>query len=194
MHLRLTLVASLTAAVLAVGPVTASAGTYDYLLAPMTMCGGQKQTNTSLSTGEQELIMRCMHKYARDRTGKPRLAGNGLLQTSSDRKVRDMFRCDAFSHTACGLETLYHIKRLGYTNCRSWRAGENIAWGSGTSGRVRSIMAAWVNSTPHRTNLLNSTFRDIGVGMRKGTFRPGPNKPAYANAQVWTTHFGYRSC
>lgn len=194
MRLRLTLVASLTAAVLALGPATASAGTYDYLLAPMSMCGGQKQINTSLSTGEQEVIMRCMHKYARVRTGRARLAGHTLLQTSTDRKVGDMIRCNAFSHTACGRATLYHVHRVGYTNCRSWLAGENIAWGAGIAsngvplGSVRAIMKAWVNSTGHRTNILDRRFRHIGLGLRKGTFGGRPN------AQVWTTHFGNRAC
>lgn len=188
MHLRLTLVASLTAAVLAVGPSTASAGTYDYLVAPMTNCGGPMQTDTRLSTSDQEKVMQCMHNYARSRTGKAPFAGRALLYTSSDAKTYDMFRCKVFSHNACGREALYHVKRVGYTNCRSWSAGENIAWGSGSYGSPRAIMTRWVNSTGHRTNILNSKFRDLGVGMRKGTFA------GRSNAQVWTTHLAYRSC
>ncbi len=188
MHLRLTLIASLAAAVLAVGPATASAGSYDYLVAPMTKCGGQKQTDTSLSTSDQEKVMQCMHSYARTRTGRAPLAGRALLHTSSDRKVYDMFRCKAFSHNACGRDTLYHVKNVGYTNCSSWRAGENIAWGSGGYGSVRAIMTRWVNSTGHRTNILNSRYIHLGVAVRKGTFQ------GRSNAQVWTTHFGYRSC
>ena len=192
MHLRLALIATLTAAVLALGPGPASAAPYDYLLAPMTQCGGLKQIDRSLSTGEQERVMRCMHNYARLRTGRAKLAGNSLgaslLQTSSDRKVWDMFRCKAFSHTACGLEMLYHVHRVGYTSCGGWRAGENIAWGSGSYGSVRAIMKTWVNSTNHRNNILNRNFRDIGVAVRKGTFKDR------ADAQVWTTHLGARYC
>jgi len=188
MHLRLTLIASLTAAVLAVGPATASAGTYDYLVAPMTTCGAVNQTNTSLSTSDQERVMHCMHNYARTRTGRAPFAGRALLHTSSDSKVWDMFRCKAFSHNACGRTALYHVTRVGYTNCRSWAAAENIAWGTRSYASVRSIMTRWVNSTVHRTNILNARFKDIGVGMRKGTFLGS------SNAQVWTTHFGYRSC
>jgi len=188
MQLRLALIASLTAAVLVVGPAPASAATYDYLLAPLTQCGGQKQTDTSLSTLDQENVMHCMHNYARIRTGRPKLAGNTLLHTSSDRKVWDMFRCRSFSHHACGLDTLYHVHRVGYTRCGSWRAGENIAWGSGTYGSVRAVMRSWVNSTNHRTNILDSRYRDLGTAMRKGPFSGRPN------AQVWTTHFGTRYC
>jgi uncharacterized protein YkwD len=188
MHLRLTLIASLTAAVLALGPATASAAPYDYLLAPMTQCGGRMQVDTSLSTGEQERVIRCMHNYTRARTGRAKLAGNSLLQTSSDRKVWDGFRCNAFSHNACGLPTLHHVHGVGYTRCGSWRAGENIAYGTGSYGSVRSIMRSWLNSTNHRTNILDRRFREIGLAVRKGTFL------GRANAQVWTTHFGTRYC
>ena len=188
MPLRLTLIASLAAAVLAVGPVTASAGTYDYLVAPMTQCGGAQQTDTSLSTATQETVMLCMHNYARRRAGRTAYTARSLLQTSSDAKTADMIRCQSFSHTACGREALYHVKRVGYTNCPSCSAGENIAWGSGSYGSVRAIMTRWVNSTGHRANILNSRFRDLGVGLRKGTFL------GRSNAQVWTTHLAYRSC
>ncbi len=188
MHLRLALVASLAAAVLAVGPATASAGTYDYMVAPMTQCGGQKQTNTGLPTAEQEAVMFCMHNYARSRARRAGIRGHALLQTSSDRKTADMIRCNQFSHTACGRDTFFHVRAVRYTACRSWSVGENIAWGSGSYGSPRAIMTRWVNSTPHRTNILNSKFIHLGVGLRKGTFQ------GRSNAQVWTTHFGYRSC
>lgn len=188
MPLRLALVASLATAVVAVGPATASAGTYDYLVAPLTKCEGQQQTNTTLSTGEQEGAMACMHNYARARARRAGIRANTLLQTSSDRKTGDMLRCSQFSHTACGRETFFHVKAVGYTSCRSWGLGENIAWGSGSYGSLRAVMTRWVNSTPHRANILNPKFIHLGVGLRKGTFQGRPN------AQVWTTHFGYRSC
>ncbi len=65
MHLRLTLIASLAAAVLALGPATASAGRYDHLVAPITQCGGAQQTDPRLSAAVQESVMFCMHNYAR---------------------------------------------------------------------------------------------------------------------------------
>lgn len=194
MHLRLALIASLAAAVLGLGPATAPAAPYDYLLAPMTQCGGLRQIDVNRSTAQQEDVMHCMHNYARVRTGRRKLANHNLLDTSSDRKVWDMFRCRQFSHYACGLDTLYHVRRVGYTRCGSWRAGENIAWGAGFHltgvhyGSVRAIMRSWVNSTNHRNNILNRNFRDLGVALRKGTFRGA------ADAQVWTTHLGARNC
>ncbi len=110
MHVRLTLIASLAAAVLALGPATASAGTYDHLVAPMTQCGGSQQTNTGLSTATQERVMFCMHNYARIRAGRAAYRGNSLLQISSDAKTGDMIRCRIFSHTACG--RIHEVRQL----------------------------------------------------------------------------------
>ena len=167
-------------------PEIADATHYDYLLAPSDRCGGPKQTDTSLSTAEQEAVMRCMHNYARAKASRAALASNSLLTSSSDAKTADMLRCGQFSHTACGRETLYHVKRVGYTSGGCWGAAENIAWGSGSRGSVRSIMSAWLHSDGHRNNILNSRYRETGFGLRKGTFQ------GYGGAQVWTAHLGYR--
>ncbi|CAN5622385.1 hypothetical protein BH24ACT24_BH24ACT24_05370 [soil metagenome] len=55
---RLTLPAALALLLFGLGAGSASAAKYDYLLAPLTQCGGQKQTDTSLPTAEQEVVMR----------------------------------------------------------------------------------------------------------------------------------------
>lgn len=167
-------------------PEVADATHYDYLLAPSDKCGGSRQTDTSLTPAEQETVMRCMHNYARSKVGRSALAGNSLLASSSDAKTADMMRCGQFSHTACGRETLFHVKRVGYTSGGCWGAAENIAWGSGSRGSVRSIMSAWLHSDDHRTSILNGRYREVGFGMRKGSFE------GYNGAQVWTAHLGYR--
>ena len=40
--------------------------------------------------------------------------------------------------------------------------GENIAWGYATPD---SVMTAWLNSTGHRANIENASFRSIGIGV-----------------------------
>jgi uncharacterized protein YkwD len=170
----------------AVSPDTARAGAYGYLLAPPTKCGGSRQTDTSLPTGDQEKIMQCLHNWARQRAGARGLYGSGLLYRSADGKTADMFRCRDFSHYACGRPMDYHQRRVGYLSGGCWGWGENIAWGTNRYGSPRAIMLSWLNSSPHRSNILKSSFRDLGLGVRKGTFR------GYRNAQVWTAHFGYR--
>ena len=170
----------------ALAPDTARAGGYDYLLAPMTQCGGSNQTDTSRYTGEQETTMKCLHNWARHRAGRRALSANELLYRSSEAKTSDMRRCHEFSHYACGRRIDYHLWRVGYLSGNCWGWGENIAWGTGSNGSPRSIMRRWLNSTPHRENILKSSFRDVGLGARKGTFL------GYSGAEVWTAHFGYR--
>jgi uncharacterized protein YkwD len=183
---RLALIALTTALVLAATSGTALAHHYDYLLAPSSKCANQ--TNTSLSTSDQELVMRCLHNYARVHAGRAPLRASSLLQTSSDRKTGDLMSC-GFSHTACGRPFDYWIRRAGYvsSSCSSWGLGENIAWGTGSLGTPRAIMSGWLHSDGHRHNLLSSSFRDVGFGLRKGTI------DGYRGASVWTAQFGYRS-
>jgi uncharacterized protein YkwD len=182
---RLTLVAAATAVITAGSAGTAAANHYDRLLAPGKRCANQ--TNSGLSNNEQERIMRCMFNYARVRVGLYALRGSSLLQTSSDAKSVDMRRCNQFSHYACGRSQAYHFHRVGYTSCRTWGVGENIAWGTGSSGTVHSIMRSWLHSDPHRHAILSSRYRDLGVGLRKARSFQGRSR-----ASIWTAHFGYR--
>jgi uncharacterized protein YkwD len=81
----------------------------------------------------------------------------------------------------------YWFNRVGYLSCSSWGVAENIAWGTGSYATVRSIMSGWVNSDGHRANILSSSYRDLGLGLRIGTLND------YSGAHVWTAHFGYHS-
>jgi uncharacterized protein YkwD len=183
---RLLAALALSAALLALPAEAALATHYDRYLAPTSRCGGSKQTDTRLATAEQERVMHCMHTYARKRAGRAAYSRSSLLASSSDAKSADMLRCQEFSHNACGRSLTYHFHRVGYTSGGCWGVGENIAWGSGPYGTVRSIMRGWLHSDAHRGAILSSRYREIGYGLRKGTFR------GYRGAQIWTAHFGYR--
>lgn len=163
---------------------SASAGHYDGLLAPTTKCGGQ--TATGLSPSDLERTMLCMHNFARAKAGRSALRSDSRLRASSDAKSYDILRCGAFSHNACGRSTLFQVHRVGYTSGRCWGAGENISWGRGSYASVRSRMSGWLHSDGHRNNILSRKYRDLGLGLRKGTYHGNPG------SHVWTAHFGYR--
>jgi len=129
--------------------------------------------------------MICLVNHARHKSGLRAYRTNGKLAWSSKRKAGDILRC-RFSHSACGRRFDYWIKRSGYIGRRSWAAGENIAWGSGSLGNVRSIFIAWMKSPGHRAAILSRSYRDVGVGVTKGTFE------GYRGARVWVMHFGSR--
>jgi uncharacterized protein YkwD len=166
------------AALLGAVPASASAATTAELLAPTTACPGQ--TDTSLSVDAQEAAMRCMVDFARTVSGVPALAAEPKLMDAADRKARDILACQQFSHTACGLPFTQRITDAGY----AYRAAaENIAYGTGSSGSVRSIMTGWLNSAGHKANLLSATYRDHGIALAVGTLNGN------AGARVWVEQF-----
>ena len=154
------------------------------LIAPSSAC--KHQGDRSDPVAVQERAMRCMTNFARRRAGLHRLAADRRLKRSAAHKARDIIRCDSFSHYACGRDFTYWIRRVGYLSGGCWRAGENIAWGSGDYGTVRSIFEAWMHSPGHRENILSPGYHGLGVGLDIGSLE------GYSPASVWVQHFGER--
>lgn len=127
--------------------------------------------------------MRCMTDFARVRAGLGPLNDSAELDASAGEKAADVLRCDSFSHTACGREFTYWIRASGYMSEACWHVGENLAWGTGTYGSVRSIFQAWMRSPEHRHNILGD-YEDMGLSLRSG--RLG----GLSGAAVWAAHFG----
>jgi uncharacterized protein YkwD len=172
---------SVFALLVAVFASTAQARRLSTLVAPTSVCANQ--TDSSASPAEQVTAMRCMTNFARQHDGLGSLGDASQLDTSAVRKSNDILRCDNFSHYACGRQFTYWMQRSGYLAARCWRAGENIAWGSGELGDVRSIFVAWLHSPEHRANLLGR-YSQIGIAFRTGTLE------GHKGATVWTQDFG----
>ena len=70
------------------------------------------------------------------------------------------------------------LKAAGYKFTGGWSWDENIGW-SGTTGTpglndlTRSIHDGLFRSPPHRVNLMNDGFDDVGLGVRDGKFYSG---------------------
>jgi uncharacterized protein YkwD len=150
------------------------------LIAPPETCAGEGLTT---SVDEREAAMRCLVDFARRHAGLHELADSSDLDRSATDKSADILRCDSFSHFACGRDFTYWMGRVGYLSARCWRAGENLAWGSGRSGSVRSAFSLLIHSPEHRENILGD-YTAIGIGLRVGTLAGN------RDAQVWTQHFG----
>ncbi len=84
----------------------------------------------------------------------------GQLQAAARGHGTDM-ACNAFfSHTGSnGSNVGDRISAQGYS--WSWR-GENIF--AGGSATPQTAFDWWMNSAPHRANLLNANYTDIGIG------------------------------
>ena len=164
----------------------AAAARLDSLIAPPKACPGQG--NPEAKTASQLRAMRCMTNFARRQRGIAPLNRVPELEHAGMRKSADIIRCDEFSHEACGREFTYWMEYFGYLGGSCAQAGENIAWGSGRLGSVRSIFTAWIHSSGHRANILNGTFQDFGIGLQVGSLE------GTRDAHVWTQEFGSLTC
>ncbi|MFE3638847.1 sigma-70 family RNA polymerase sigma factor [Streptomyces cellostaticus] len=101
---------------------------------------------------------------------------NAQLEKAAQAHSDDMAARNFFDHTnPDGVGPSQRISAAGYR----WSAsGENIAKGQQTSG---SVMNSWMNSPGHRANILNCSFKEIGVGVHNGSGGPW-----------WTQDFGTR--
>lgn len=151
------------------------------LIAPASACPDQK--DLGVPAAGQEQAMDCMVNFARREAGLNELVDTGALAQSAEDKSLDILACDSFSHFACGREFTYWMKATGYMSTPCWHVGENLAWGTGEYGSVRSIFIAWMRSPDHRANVLGD-FDETGLSLETGTLEGNPG------TRVWAEHFG----
>ncbi len=60
--------------------------------------------------------------------------------------------------------------------------GENLAWGLRGRAAPRVITQMWMGSSGHRANILNATFREVGIGLAIGAPSRNPPAATYATA------------
>ena len=159
----------------------ARAATTSALIATAGACPAQ--TSLTSPPAAQQQAMLCMTNFARAGAGLGPLGETEPLASSASEKAADVVRCDSFSHFACGRDFTYWIRAAGYIGDQCWRAGENLAWGSGEYGSVRPIFRAWMSSPTHRRNILGD-YDEVGIGLVTGAVE------GHDAARVWAAHFG----
>jgi uncharacterized protein YkwD len=153
--------------------------------------GACSAANATAAKASKRALVRatlCVLNAERARHHLRPLRLNRRLSLAAQRHSRAMARRKFFSHTSPGGASFVdRIRSTGYlSGARSWTVGENIAYGSGSRSTPRSIGSAWMNSPPHRSNILSSSYRAIGIGIAAGT-------PVGGGGGTYTTDFGRRS-
>jgi uncharacterized protein YkwD len=153
--------------------------------------GACSAANATAAKASKRALVRatlCVLNAERARHHLRPLRLNRRLSLAAQRHSRAMARRKFFSHTSPGGASFVdRIRSTGYlSGARSWTVGENIAYGSGSRSTPRSIGSAWMNSPPHRSNILSSSYRAIGIGIASGT-------PVGGGGGTYTTDFGRRS-
>jgi uncharacterized protein YkwD len=159
-----------------------------------TSQNGCANTNLKPTRANLELVraaVLCLHNRERARHGLPRLRENPLLRRAAERHTDNMVSERFFDHTSpSGSTMVERIRRTGYTKrASSWALGENIAWGSGSFATAAQIHRSWMKSAGHRANILQRSFREIGIGIESGL--PVRLSAAQSGA-TYTTDFGFR--
>ena len=127
--------------------------------------------------------MYCGINIVRRAYSLPLVRGNVPLNRSSLLKADAVRRC-GFTHTPCGMAFSRTFKTAGYLPARAF--GENLAWGQGELGSPLRTLQLWLNSPPHRRNLLTRSWRDLGIAYERGHMfgRDG--------VALWVMQFGRR--
>lgn len=96
----------------------------------------------------------------RSKAGCSPLKMNAKLTKAAQDHSKDMASHRNMSHTGSdGSSPADRITRAGY----SWSSyGENVAYGYSTPEKV---MAAWMSSPGHKRNILDCSFKEIGIGL-----------------------------
>lgn len=96
----------------------------------------------------------------RQKNGASNLRLNQDLIQAAQAKANDMVQRNYWSHnTPDGQPPWVFIQQAGYDYKK---AGENLAYGFTTSS---GAVTGWMNSPPHRENLLDKAYVDVGFGI-----------------------------
>ena len=109
----------------------------------------------------------CLVNRERSVQGEGPLATNTDLQEAAQAPLRKHGLGAYFEHAGPGGSFLERIMDSGYLPGPNalYSVGENIAYGSLQDATPGAIVAAWMASPGHRANILNSSFREIGIGI-----------------------------
>jgi uncharacterized protein YkwD len=153
-------------------------------------CPDESAPAQTISTEQHEQAVLCLVNERRAQTGRGPVAPQSNLDRAASRYAEVMVARGFFSHRSpSGRSPQDRAEASGYARGGGrWIFGENLGWGYGSQTTPLSIVEGWMNSPPHRQNLLRGRFRDIGIGVAMGT--PGPTP--YPAAVTVVNIFGRR--
>jgi len=160
------------------------------LVAPAS--GSATATGTLSRSARMQTALLAQVNAVRSAHGLVRLRLSPGLSAAAASHSTQMARLGYFSHNSANgtsfskrVASFYSLR--GY---RSWMVGENLVWASPDLGAARAIKI-WLASPPHRANLLEPHWREIGLSAVHSTSAPG----VYGGspATIVTADFGTRT-
>ena len=116
------------------------------------------------------------------------------LQAAATFQSRDMLERGYFDHDQPGGASFgARLKRFyALTGGSAWLVGENILWSS-VGITSAAAVKLWLSSPPHRRNIFDATWREVGLGAFNTAVPTGAFAEANGPVVVVTMDFGSRS-
>jgi uncharacterized YkwD family protein len=119
---------------------------------------GTSGTQTSSMNSDEKEVFDLINKQ-RTNNGLPALQNDSEVQRIARIKAQDMVDNNYFSHNSPTYGSPFDMLKSFKVSYKT--AGENIAANSSNS----SAVTAWMNSSGHKANILNSSFNYTGIGV-----------------------------
>jgi len=116
----------------------------------------------------------------RQKRNIPSLSQNQTLNLVAEKRIKDMVDFNYFAHESpSGNDAKTLAEKLGYSYLL---IGENLAFGYFKD--EKDIVEAWMKSKGHRENILNESYKEIGVAVKIVTLQ---KRKGYLAVQIFAT-------
>jgi uncharacterized protein YkwD len=128
------------------------------------------------AVGPTKKAILCLHNLERRRHGMSQMRLDPVLSAVARAHARDMVKRHYFAHFSPGGKD--HMDRIAASayppSSGCWTAGENLLDASGAATPLQ-MLQAWMSSPEHRANILRRGWRDLGLGVVRGSPDGNPN-------------------
>ena len=145
---------------LAIGLIAAFSGHHDSNHSSASNSGTTATTTSSANTSAEEQQAVTLLNQDRAANGLPALKVNAKLTALAESYAQDMIDRNYFSHY--NPEGQSPFDRMSKAGISYSYAGENLA----INTNVTAAETAFMNSSGHRDNILNSNYTEVGIGVK----------------------------
>ncbi|WP_372788489.1 CAP domain-containing protein [Paraconexibacter sp.] len=113
----------------------------------------------------------CLLNRERTKRGRVKLRAHPTLRKVARSYASTMVKQRFFGHVSpSGSTMLRRVRSSSYLrgSLRRWELGENLGWATGGQATPSAMVKAWMRSTGHRRNILERSYREIGIGIVRG--------------------------
>lgn len=141
-----------------------------------------------------ETATRCLINRTRNRKGLRSVRFNSDLQKAADWQANDMLEHRYFAHERSGGPGFAgRITRFGYgSSDNGYSLGENIAWATCEIATPRQMVKMWMDSPPHRANILRRQFKEQAVSVLYSEGNVGGDYDSDVPFLIYVNQFGAR--